>query len=425
MASPDSLTALDYIESQTQLEEEAKELMPYDPQHCTFHDGSIRQQLFVCATCMKKNKGQCNAVCYSCSIQCHSDHDLVELFTKRGFACDCGTERMRSFGGCNLRKNFDALDIPERTNKYGHNFEGRFCSCDEPYDPTKERGVMFQCLFGDACNEDWYHEECIINVPRGSSKRPLKVKQDMPKGVNLLDAMEDAHSDSVQAPDEVPYDGDESEDELPTIDGLPRQSEVSAFICWLCIRKHQAVMRLIAGITDLAIRVDRPDRLDPFKIEVQPTTETDNEEPSRKKLKVEDEKPTAADLSDSSKASVSDDFSLFLKDGFQEKLSKRTEPSIVKLLENFPFFAEEEEIYEPPEDDDANSSLLDAGTRALNSLPREQAMNGLRAYEQIRQQLTSFLRPFAEEGKIVTEGDVNGFFEKFRDDQFKRLHESV
>lgn len=418
MASPDSLTALDYIENQTQLEEEAKELMPYDPQHCTFHDGSIRQQLFVCTTCMKKNKGQCNAVCYSCSIQCHSDHDLVELFTKRGFACDCGTERMSSFGGCNLRKNFDALDKSERTNRYGHNFEGRFCSCNEAYDPTKERGIMFQCLFGDACNEDWYHEECIINVPRGSSKRHLRAKKETPEGVNLLDTMEDAHSENVQAPDEVTPDDDESEDELLTIEGLPRQSEVSAFVCWLCVRKHKAVMKLISDIPGLATRVDRPGRPDTAKAELKAVPGADTDEPLKKRVKIEEDHSSASESNES-------DFSLFFKDDFQHKLCKRTEAPIVKLLKEFPFFAEEEEIYEPPEDDDANSSLLDAGTRALNSLPREQAMNGLRAYEQIRQQLTSFLRPFAEEGKVVTEGDVNGFFEKFRDDQFKRLHGSV
>jgi len=35
--------------------------------------------------------------CYSCSITCHTDHDVYELWTKRHFRCDCGNSKF----GCN------------------------------------------------------------------------------------------------------------------------------------------------------------------------------------------------------------------------------------------------------------------------------------------------------------------------------------
>ena len=32
-------------------------------------------------------------ICLACSYHCHEGHELVELYTKRNFKCDCGTKR--------------------------------------------------------------------------------------------------------------------------------------------------------------------------------------------------------------------------------------------------------------------------------------------------------------------------------------------
>ena len=55
-------------------------------------------------------------------------------------------------------------------------------------------------------------------------------------------------------------------------------------------------------------------------------------------------------------------------------------------------------------------SLLDAGTRALSSLPRTQAINGIVAYQRLSTKLKSFFQGFASSGKVVSEADVRGFF---------------
>lgn len=41
------------------------------------------------------------AICLACSFHCHEGHELIELYTKRHFRCDCGNSK---FGEkkCNL-----------------------------------------------------------------------------------------------------------------------------------------------------------------------------------------------------------------------------------------------------------------------------------------------------------------------------------
>jgi len=48
------------------------------------------------------------------------------------------------------------------------------------------------------------------------------------------------------------------------------------------------------------------------------------------------------------------------------------------------YLEEEEETYEPPEDPDAGLSLEELGMRALERLSKEQAINGIMAYQQMR-----------------------------------------
>lgn len=82
---------------------------------------------------------------------CEIDHDLVELFAKRSFRCDCGTlslcrgkeDKEKVLAPCNLRSK-DLKYAPENDdNKYCKNFEGQFCRCErgKTYNPEKEEEV--------------------------------------------------------------------------------------------------------------------------------------------------------------------------------------------------------------------------------------------------------------------------------------------
>lgn len=70
------VSASEYLSHQQELEDDARKLMPWDPKSCTYEKGALRQQVFAC-----RSHGKIG-VCYSCSIQCHTKCDIVELFTK-------------------------------------------------------------------------------------------------------------------------------------------------------------------------------------------------------------------------------------------------------------------------------------------------------------------------------------------------------
>ncbi|KAI8147220.1 hypothetical protein BJV82DRAFT_598212 [Fennellomyces sp. T-0311] len=142
------VTAVDIVDQQQALEQEAKEALPGKFEKCTYDQGYIRQQLYSCKTCQSTA-----GFCYSCSIACHADHELFELFPKRHFRCDCGLQD----SPCTLHSDKE----PNTENAYNHNFDGRYCRCDQVYDPEDEDGTMYQCV---VC-EDWFHDRCIGEIP--------------------------------------------------------------------------------------------------------------------------------------------------------------------------------------------------------------------------------------------------------------------
>ncbi|XP_012165058.1 putative E3 ubiquitin-protein ligase UBR7 isoform X1 [Bombus terrestris] len=156
-----SVTMLDVLREENQLEEDAYAVLgASDDKNCTYSKGYTRQALYACKTCCQKSVRA--AVCLACSFHCHEGHELVELYTKRHFRCDCGNSK---FGGkkCNLDPSKDLLNSE---NQYNHNFDGLYCICQRPYpDPDDTvNDEMLQCII---C-EDWYHSkhlECEKEMP--------------------------------------------------------------------------------------------------------------------------------------------------------------------------------------------------------------------------------------------------------------------
>lgn len=170
----EGFTAAQLIEKQAELEEAARQAVPFSftKGGCTYERGYIRQPIYACKTCGG------GGVCAGCSVGCHADHELVELFAKRNFRCDCGTfsicrgktEKEKTLLPCSLRdKNLNFAPQNDQ-NAYNQNFEGHFCRCErgKTYDPEKEDETMFQCL---DC-EDWLHESCTSLRPERSSTEP-------------------------------------------------------------------------------------------------------------------------------------------------------------------------------------------------------------------------------------------------------------
>lgn len=229
--SQDSQTASDFIDSQLQLEADAREALPYKFEHCTQPLGPLRQNLFSCLTCNPPPASPSDpftpaAVCYSCSIACHGEHTLVELFKRRNFTCDCGTTRLPSTSPCTLRidpttgmKGPVHSQIPAEGNTYNQNSQNRFCGCGEFYNAEKERGTMFQCLglAGEkdgGCGEDWWHPECVVGLGRDWTRAQALTKLERNAESNDLD---DADADHPLPP------------------GFPDEDSFDTFICYKCV----------------------------------------------------------------------------------------------------------------------------------------------------------------------------------------------
>ncbi|KAG6688351.1 hypothetical protein I3842_11G120500 [Carya illinoinensis] len=137
---------------------------------CTYINGYMkRQAIFSCLTCTPDGNA---GVCTACSLSCHDGHEIVELWTKRNFRCDCGNAKFGEF----FCKLFPNKDIENAENLYNHNFRGSYCTCSRPYpDPdVEEQEEMIQCCI---C-EDWFHEEHLglessDEVPRDEEGEPL------------------------------------------------------------------------------------------------------------------------------------------------------------------------------------------------------------------------------------------------------------
>ncbi|KRX40370.1 putative E3 ubiquitin-protein ligase UBR7 [Trichinella murrelli] len=117
--------------------------------NCTYPLGYVkRQAIYSCITCWEKSGSFCG-ICTACYLTCHNTHDALQLYTKRNFRCDCGNS---------TNKDVCCSFVPEKDpvnekNIYGHNFEGKYCYCNEKSNETMEDD-MFTCIF---C-EDWFHE---------------------------------------------------------------------------------------------------------------------------------------------------------------------------------------------------------------------------------------------------------------------------
>ncbi|KAK8970222.1 hypothetical protein KSP40_PGU021798 [Platanthera guangdongensis] len=141
-----------------------------DGKECTYANGYMkRQAVFSCLTCVPSGNA---GICTACSLCCHDGHEVVELWTKRNFRCDCGNSKFGEFS-CKLSPNKEPENMD---NAYNQNFKGSYCICVRPYpDPeAREQFEMIQCCI---C-EDWFHENHIgldstEEIPRDEEGEPF------------------------------------------------------------------------------------------------------------------------------------------------------------------------------------------------------------------------------------------------------------
>ncbi|XP_021198007.3 myb-like protein X [Helicoverpa armigera] len=181
------VTMMDVLQEQQDFEEDANAVLgASDDKNCTYPKGYIkRQALYACLTCCTEAKTDPTkraGVCLACSLTCHENHELVELYTKRNFRCDCGNPKFNS-NPCQFTS--DKTDLNEG-NVYNQNFSGLYCTCHRPY-PDPESTIeddMIQCII---C-EDWLHASHLdAVVPANDQYSEMICKSCMEKNEFLHD----------------------------------------------------------------------------------------------------------------------------------------------------------------------------------------------------------------------------------------------
>ncbi|KAF8978821.1 hypothetical protein BGZ46_006113 [Entomortierella lignicola] len=385
--------------------------------------GYIRQPVYSCLTC-NPNPSEEAGFCYSCSISCHGEHNLVELFTKRSFRCDCGTIKFKSTK-CKLDPK------PEESNN-------ELNQCDIQYDPHKEESTMLQCV---VC-EDWFHDTCIGITPhnddfddficstctrthpflRGYAQNSLFMiglseKGGGPKSITMVDCSKNNNKDNIKK-EELKKDENDQENENAEVDVVTTEatseSTTSNTTTTTTITTTLTTDATTTTNTTVTVTSDSSQQTTnqakrSLETTVQDEVSGDDAEPSQnKRVKLEAEickrNHHAADVYQDQ------EMNLFATEGWRDLLCQCTECMELYTKENIPFILGEEAIYEDEEDDEAETSILESGMKKLNEMDRVQMMDGMLAYNKMRDEIRNFLAPFSEQGKVVTADDVQAFF---------------
>lgn len=320
-----------------------------------------RQALYACLTCApegaKTDFSKCIGICLACSFKCHENHELVELYTKRNFHCDCGCKE--GSVACQL----DPTKSSVRTaNSYNQNFIGLYCTCHRPYPDPENRSEdeMIQCV---VC-EDWFH------------------------GLHL----------NAKVPPSEAY---------------------GEMICGSCVDKNDFIADysgLFVNIVEKEADLNTSSILNVTSLDESGTKRPAEDEcasNSAKKVKLSDDACTRPKRSEERTPGTA----IFWTDG-RAHLCKCTD--CLKLYADLKvdFITDMEDttqFYEEKGKSQAKPSNYTASMDALSSLPRVNQIDAISSYNRMKDKLFEFLQTFVTNNQIVTEEDIQRFFRNMKE----------
>lgn len=272
----------------------------------------------------------------ACSLHCHDKHELVELYTKRNFRCDCGLKPGSE--ACQLDANKTGREASN--NKYNQNFVGLYCKCHRPY-PDPEDTVNDEMIQCSIC-EDWSH------------LRHLNTK-----------------SPSPEAFDEM--------------------------ICGECMKRND-FLRDYSGLAIVALEPEG-DGNDSSLLNVTSldtsdlnTTEEADGSPSSKKLKLSDDVCVRPKLDNSAPAT---DIAMFWRENWRKSLCKCSACMKLYADSKLEFLIDLEDTtrcYEEKGKGKEGPSRYMASLEALSSLPHVNQIDAISSYNRMKDKLFEFLQ---------------------------------
>lgn len=419
------LTMCDVLQEEQELEEDANAVLGgSDDTNCSYDEGYVpRQALYACKTC--KIEGEAG-VCLACCYACHDGHEVVELYTKRNFRCDCGNSKFLD-KKCTLRSDKEPVNT---RNIYNHNFKGLYCSCSRPYpdleDDTPDE--MIQCVL---C-EDWYHgrhlgvgvpedyfemicEQCmqshrflysylnkcnvIVDVGDTIKKEANRKSPRKCNGVSETKATVDVKAEKLTE-DMAPSGSavnmvKDLASPLQDANGKPSNDVASG-----------SAMEMEVEAKPVGINVERAN-----EVKSQPSVPVIDEPVQNGDVK----EATETCLLESLDANAISAGSGFWPESWRKELCRCSKCMIMYAESKCEFLLDSSDTiqaYEERGKGRSGQSQYDKGLSALGQLDRVKQMEAVRAYTSMKGQLKEYLKEFADSKRTVCESDIKEFFER-------------
>lgn len=383
-----AVSMVDVLREEEELEADANAVLgDSDATNCTYLMGYVpRQALYACLTC---NTSEPSGICLACSYECHDGHELVELYTKRNFKCDCGNAKFKDFK-CKLFQNKADYNVD---NRYNQNFKGLYCTCQRPY-PDPDDDIEDEMILCVVC-EDWYHGRHLglKDVPDTNSDTEMVCNVCMSKHDFLWTyavlssevhkiTVDDSNSDVDIVRERT---GKEETDKTDNADNVGEGT-----------RKKKTNKKDVTG----SVLTEQDN------IHDQNVCSTSKDGNNQKKQ---------CQLIELSKRKViHEDSAVFFTNGWRRKLCTCTDCNKMYLDRNIEFLTDENDTVESYElrgkQKSTPSSQYDKGLQALSNMDRVQQVEVLHGFNDLKTELSNYLKKFAENKKVVREEDIKEFF---------------
>ncbi|XP_064649360.1 putative E3 ubiquitin-protein ligase UBR7 [Lineus longissimus] len=401
------LSMVDVLEEEKQLEDDANAVLgASDDTNCTYPHGYVhRQALYSCHTCAEAaTPGDSAGICLACSLECHEGHQLYELYTKRSFRCDCGNEKFPTDFKCKLSADKSARNMD---NKYNHNFHGAYCTCSRPYpDPEDEvEDEMIQCV---VC-EDWFHGRHLgTELPESEEYHEMICGSCMKSCEFLWPYF--VHGVEVKvtcSETAAPVEVVKEEQDCTTSNG--QSKEVSALVE---IKGAEKERKNGVNGKDKEQSAYSAAPNEPVKGEV-PAVSSGSDMAAGASVSNEDVVCRLKELK--KREFQSRKGATFWKNGWRSKLCSCDSCKEMYLDKKVSFLTDETDTiisYENRGKGDGigSSSQYEKGMHELSKMHRTQQVDLLHGFNDMKSELTEYLKKFAENGKVVRAEDIKEFF---------------
>ncbi|KFM63331.1 putative E3 ubiquitin-protein ligase UBR7, partial [Stegodyphus mimosarum] len=386
------LTMCDVLQEEQELEEDANAVLGgSDDTNCSYDKGYVsRQALYACTTCSVND--QPSGICLACCYACHDGHEVVELYTKRNFRCDCGNSK---FPGktCTLRPEKDPLNLK---NKYNQNFRGLYCNCSRPYpdleDDTPDE--MIQCVM---C-EDWYHGRHLgCEIPDdyfemicGKCMETHKFLYTYLNNFQNIKVCDDENT--------IKQENGVQEEKFKTAENKEAVLSIKEENDSQLSTKNQGINNASAvSFQSDSSNVKQEDNICNVKVECD--TEKGAENCILKKMETD---------------KIITSGTAFWPENWRTELCHCSSCMDIYLKYDCEYLLNPDDTiqaYEERGKGCATESQYDKGLSALSQMDRVKQMEAIRAYTSMKGQLKEYLKAFADNKRTVSENDIKEFFE--------------